>query len=35
VGLVPVGPVGEHRPFGLLINVVGLGSALVALAGMK
>jgi len=36
IGLVPVlGSVGEHRPVGVLVNVVGLGSVVVALAGMK
>lgn len=32
IGLLPVlGEVGEHRPFGVLINLVGLGSLVVAL----
>ncbi|MEZ4474897.1 MAG: hypothetical protein R3F60_29730 [bacterium] len=36
MALVPVvGDVGEHRPVALLVNVVGLGSALVALAGYR
>lgn len=36
MALVPVtGEVGEHRPVAVLVNLVGLGSLMVAVAGMR